>query len=164
MSCAFRLALAEPNPSDRPATKQEKAILRETWGDWPEAKNRLPRSHARSLVTYLVDHPTDFRGAFARLKRELRSLYFSAYQSYLWNLMLGRLIEDTTRPDQRVPIDFKVATLPLQRSLDPDQARVLAACAFRCRPHEPICPRKAPNATWPGRCLIRWGFPGRISR
>ncbi len=122
---AFRLAMAEPNPSDRPGTKQEKAILRETWGDWAEAKNRLPRSHARSLVTYLVDHPTDFRGAFARLKRELRSLYFSAYQSYLWNLMLGKLIENATRPDQRVPIDFKVATLPLHRGLDPDQAREL---------------------------------------
>jgi nitroreductase len=27
----------------------------------PEAKARLDRSHARSLVTYLVDHPTDFR-------------------------------------------------------------------------------------------------------
>ena len=43
-----------------------------------EAKARLGRSHARSLVTYLVDHPTDFRGAFARLRRDLRSLYFSA--------------------------------------------------------------------------------------
>jgi tRNA pseudouridine13 synthase len=124
---ALRLALAEPNPSDRPATKQEKAILQETWGRWAEAKERLPRSHARSLVTYLVDHPTDFRGAFARLKRELRSLYFSAYQSHLWNLMLGRLIESLTRPEQRVPIDFKVATLPLHRGLDPDQARELTS-------------------------------------
>jgi tRNA pseudouridine13 synthase len=124
---ALRLALVEPTPSDRPGTKQEKAILRETWANWPEAKERLPRSHARSLVTYLVDHPTDFRGAFARLKRELRSLYFSAFQSHLWNLMLGRLIEDVTRLEQRVPIDFKVATLPLHRGLDADQARTLSA-------------------------------------
>ena len=75
-----------PTASDRPDAKEEKAILRETWGDWAEAKARLPRSHARSLVTYLVDHPTDFRGAFARVRRELRSLYFSAFQSHLWNL------------------------------------------------------------------------------
>ena len=86
---ALRLAIAEPNPSDRPDARAEKAILRESWGDWPEAKARLARSHARSLVTYLVDHPTDFRGAFARLRRELRSLYFSAFQSHLWNLLLG---------------------------------------------------------------------------
>ncbi|HWE37127.1 MAG TPA: tRNA pseudouridine(13) synthase TruD [Isosphaeraceae bacterium] len=124
---ALFLAIAEPNPADRPDARAEKAILRETWGHWADAKGRLPRSHARSLVTYLVDHPTDFRGAFARVRRELRSLYFSAYQSYLWNLLLGRLIERSTRPEQRVPIDFKVATLPLHRGLDPAQAAVLAS-------------------------------------
>jgi tRNA pseudouridine13 synthase len=124
---ALWLAIAEPNPSDRPDAREEKAILRDHWGRWAEAKGRLGRSHARSLVTYLADHPTDFRGAFARLRRELRSLYFSAYQSFLWNLLLARLIERTTRPDQRVPIDFKVARLPMQRRLDPDQAAALAA-------------------------------------
>jgi tRNA pseudouridine13 synthase len=125
---ALKLALAEPTPSDRPGTKQEKAILREFWGNWPEAKARLERSHARSLVTYLVDHPADFRGAFARVRRELRSLYFSAYQSFLWNLMLGRLIDRLTGPGQRVALDFKVATLPIHRGLDADQAEQLAAC------------------------------------
>ncbi|SIO67539.1 tRNA pseudouridine13 synthase [Singulisphaera sp. GP187] len=122
---ALRLAMAEPNPSDRPTAKAEKAILRETWGNWVEAKGRLDRSNARSLVTYLVDHPTDFRGAFARLRRELRSLYFSAFQSHLWNLILGRWIERNTREDQRVPIDFKVATLPIHHGLDPVQAELL---------------------------------------
>jgi tRNA pseudouridine13 synthase len=124
---ALRLAIAEPNPSDRPGTKAEKAILREFWGRWPEAKARLDRSHARSLVTYLADHPTDFRGAFARVRRELRSLYFSAFQSHLWNLMLARAIEHATRPEQRVSIDFKVSTLPIHRGLDPEQAEALAA-------------------------------------
>ncbi|HEV3168435.1 MAG TPA: tRNA pseudouridine(13) synthase TruD [Isosphaeraceae bacterium] len=123
---ALRLAIAEPNPADRPGTKAEKVILRDCWGDWPAAKARLERSHARSIVTYLVDHPTDFRGAFARLRRDLRSLYFSAYQSYLWNLMLGRLIDRIARPDQRTPIDFKVATLPIHHGLESDQAEELA--------------------------------------
>ncbi len=124
---AFRLAVAEPNASDRADAKAEKAILRETWGNWADAKARLPRSHARSLVTYLVDHPTDFRGGFARVRRELRSLYFSAFQSHLWNLTLARLIERTTRPDQRTTVEFKVAHLPIHRGLDPDQAATLLA-------------------------------------
>lgn len=118
---ALYLALAEPNPMDRPDVRAEKAILRECWGRWPEAKSRLERSHARSLVTYLVDHPTDFRGAFARVRRELRTLYFSAFQSHLWNLMLARRIEQVTRPDQRIAYDFKVATLPIHHDLDPEQ-------------------------------------------
>lgn len=124
---AFRLAVAEPNPSDRPETRREKAILNQHWGDWPAAKANLDRSHARSLVTYLVDHPTDFRGAFARVRKELRSLYFSAYQSYLWNLILGRVLERQTRPDQRSALDFKVATLPIHRGLDSEQSAILAA-------------------------------------
>ena len=124
---AFRLAVAEPNRSDRPETREEKEILREFWGNWPEAKARLPRSHSRSLVTYLADHPVDFRGAFARIRRELRSIYFSAYQSFLWNLALGRLIEVQTRPDQRVEVDFKVARLPIHHDLDPAQAKSLGA-------------------------------------
>jgi tRNA pseudouridine13 synthase len=57
----------------------------------------------------------------------LRSLYFSAFQSYLWNRMLGRLIERTTRPDQRTAIEFKVGTLPLHHGLDATQAAVLAS-------------------------------------
>jgi tRNA pseudouridine13 synthase len=124
---ALRLAIAEPNPNDRPDARDEKAILRDCWGNWAEAKGRLPRSHARSLVTYLVDHPTDFRGAFARVRRELRSLYFSAFQSHLWNLQLARLIERTTHPDQRELVEFKVASLPIHRGLDPDQAALLSS-------------------------------------
>ena len=124
---ALRLAIAEANASDRPDAKEEKQILRDTWGDWAEAKARLPRSHARSLVTYLVDHPTDFRGAFARLRRELRSLYFSAFQSHLWNLQLARLIDQETRPEQRASVDFKVGPMPIHRGLDPDQAKRLGS-------------------------------------
>jgi tRNA pseudouridine13 synthase len=123
---ALRLAIAEPNPFDRPETKAEKAILREHWGHWKEAKGGLGRSHARSLVTYLADHPTDFRGAFARMRRDLRSLYFSAYQSHLWNLLLARLIDRSTRPDQRVAVRFKVSTLPMPRNLEPAQLAELA--------------------------------------
>ena len=124
---ALKLAIAEANPNDRPDARAEKATLREHWGNWAQAKANLPRSHARSIATYLVDHPTDFRGAFARVRRELRSLYFSAFQSHLWNLQLGRLIERTTRPEQRAMIEFKVASLPIHQGLDPDQAALLTA-------------------------------------
>jgi tRNA pseudouridine13 synthase len=122
---ALWLALVEPNAADRPDTKAEKQVLRECWKNWPEAKARLGRSHARSLVTYLVDHPEDFRGGFARVRRELRSLYFSAFQSHLWNLILAGWLERATRPEQRALVEFKLATLPVQRGLDPDQADAL---------------------------------------
>jgi tRNA pseudouridine13 synthase len=122
---ALELALAEANPSDRRAAKAEKSILRDCWGRWPEAKSRLDRSSARSIVTYLVDHPTDFRGAFARMRRELRTLYFSAFQSHLWNLILARSIEHVARPDQRIIAQQKAGPLPFPYRLEPEQKEAL---------------------------------------
>jgi tRNA pseudouridine13 synthase len=127
---ALKLALAEPNPFDRSAVKAQKAILRELWGGWALAKARLERSSTRSIVTYLVDHPTDYRGAFARMRPELRRLYFSAFQSHLWNLILARLIERTAQPDQRVPIELKTGVLPFPRGLASEQIDTLTRTAI----------------------------------
>ena len=123
---ALRLALAEPNPFDRSASKSEKAILRSHWGKWAEAKASLPRSSARSIVTYLVDHPTDYRGAFARLRRDLRMLYFSAFQSHLWNLVLARWLEARADADQMVAVALKVGTFPFPRRMEPEQVQELS--------------------------------------
>jgi tRNA pseudouridine13 synthase len=122
---ALTLALAEANPFDRSATKVQKAILREYWGRWAEAKARLDRSSSRSIVTYLVDHPTDYRGAFIRLRRELRTLYFSAFQSHLWNLILGKWIERSVGPGKSLPVALKAGTFPFPRRLDSEQLRRL---------------------------------------
>jgi tRNA pseudouridine13 synthase len=127
---ALRLALAEPNAFDRSRVKAEKTLVREFWGRWAEAKARLDRSSTRSIVTYLVDHPTDFRGAFARLKRVLRSLYFSAFQSHLWNHMLSRLIERNTRADQRTMVDLKVGMLAFPLNLEPAQRSLFATASI----------------------------------
>ena len=100
------------------ASEGAKGLAARALGTWPVAKARLDRSSTRSIVTYLADHPTDYRGAFARMRRELRRLYFSAFQSHLWNAILGGLIERSTRPDQRVAIELKTGVLPFPRSLE----------------------------------------------
>ena len=91
---ALRKALTSPYEYDRAPQKKEKRILLRHWGDWAGCKSLLPRGHAWSLVDYLARHPTDYRGAVARLRPELRGLYLSAYQSYLWNRMLDRWLSE----------------------------------------------------------------------
>ncbi len=118
---ALWLAIAEHNPHDRPEGREEKDIVRELWPRWSEAKERLPRSHTRSIITYLVDHPDDFRGAFVRLNRTWRSLAFSAFQSHLWNIVLGKLLGNLARPDQIHWFEFESARLPIALALDPTQ-------------------------------------------
>jgi tRNA pseudouridine13 synthase len=118
---ALRQALAAPYGHDRAAQKKEKAILRSHWGDWPRCKESLPRSHARSLVDYLVSHPDDFRGALARLRPDLRGLYLCAYQSHLWNRMLARWIRELCRAEQLVLVRLRLGEVPMPRNLDEGQ-------------------------------------------
>jgi tRNA pseudouridine13 synthase len=110
---ALKLALAAPYKFDRAETKREKQTLTEHWGQWPTCKSLLPRGHARSLVDYLVHHPTDFKGAFARLRAELASLYLSAYQSALWNRFLARRIRGLVPAQQLGSIDLDLGPLPV---------------------------------------------------
>jgi tRNA pseudouridine13 synthase len=90
---ALYLAIAEANVHDRPREREQKSLLRELWGRWDECKQRLDRSHRRSIVTYLVDHPTDFRRALALLRSDLRSIAMAAFQSYLWNEVVSQWLQ-----------------------------------------------------------------------
>src|SRR5262249_11888963 len=119
---ALRLALAAPYEHDRADAKREKAILNARWGNWPAAKTELPRGHARSIVDYLVHHPTDFKGASARLRPELQGLYLSAWQSHLWNRMLSRWLADRVPPDQLIRLRLKTADVVMPKSM-PESAR-----------------------------------------
>lgn len=123
---ALRLALAGPYEYDRAEQKREKAILHAHWRDWKTCKEQLPRGHARSLVDYLVSHPDDFRGALARLRPDLRGLYLSAYQSYLWNRMLARWLEGQCRPEQLLAVRLRLGTVPMHRHVDEMQQSELA--------------------------------------
>ena len=122
---ALWLALADPHRDDRSGDKEQKRILRESWGRWVECKQALSRSHRRSIVTYMadreaVDKPLDFRGAFTRLSVDLRGLYLSAYQSAIWNRVLNRLVEQQLSPTERVAVPLLSGPCAFFRALPPD--------------------------------------------
>ena len=89
---ALFLAIAEANRHDRPDDREQKEILRDHWGDWQACKDRLERSHRRSIVTYLADHPSGFKKAVALIRQDLRSFYVAAFQAKLWNEIVSRRI------------------------------------------------------------------------
>jgi tRNA pseudouridine13 synthase len=110
---ALWLALAAPYEHDRAEAKREKATLREHWNDWPAAKAKLPSGHTRNLVDHLVYHPTDFKGAVARLRPELQGLYLSAFQSDLWNRMLAAWLLRAIGPENLAAVELKLGTVPV---------------------------------------------------
>jgi tRNA pseudouridine13 synthase len=122
---ALWLALADPHPDDRTDERRQKVILREHWGKWRECKAALERSHRRSIVTYLADKPPDrpdYRGAFARLKVDLRGLYLAAFQSCLWNRMLARCLRQEAPPGALADVPLQLGPVPFLRGLDAERA------------------------------------------
>ncbi|MCI0638770.1 MAG: tRNA pseudouridine(13) synthase TruD [Gemmataceae bacterium] len=123
---ALKQALTAHYEFDRRPQKQEKQILRDHWGNWAACKECLARSHARSLVDYLVSHPDDFRGALTRMRPELRGLYLSAYQSHLWNRMLAAWLKEHCGPEKLATFTLKTGLFPSPRpGVDLDLLREL---------------------------------------
>jgi tRNA pseudouridine13 synthase len=142
---ALWLALAAPYEFDRADAKREKATLRDLWGKWPECQARLPKGHARSLVSYLAAHPTDFKGAVARLRPELQGLYLSAYQSYLWNRMLAAWLTSAFGAANLTAVDLKLGRMPVPARVPAERRAAWEALALPL-PSARVKPE--PGAPW----------------
>ena len=118
---ALWLTFAEHNVHDDAEERHQKRLTRELWGDWSKLKAQLQRSHRRSVVTYLVDHPEGFRKAFALVNPDLRGIFLSAFQSAVWNRMLGVAFgsEQTLST-----IRIGDADLPFARGIAPTVTRI----------------------------------------
>lgn len=129
------LALAEHNSHDNAEEREQKQILRDNWGQWIECKALLSRSHRRSVVTYLCDHPEKFRKAFALINENLRGIYLSAFQSAVWNRMLAITLEAaSTEPASAVPrIMIGDACLPFAVTARSSSETQLQLPSARCK-------------------------------
>ncbi len=128
------------------ATEARKS-LRKT-GDFKTALRTFPKylGFEKSMLNYLVKHPTDFIGALRVLPKKLRKMLVHSYQGYVFNLALSRHIEGGDVPEElplvgygtepdRVsagileregmsPGDFKVPSMP-EMSLEGEMRRAL---------------------------------------
>lgn len=125
---ALFLAIAEENRHDRPDDREQKEILRQHWGDWQACKDRLERSHRRSIVTYLVDHPTGFKKAVALIRQDLRGLYVAAFQAKLWNEMVTRRLAQVLPDEEQLRLSAIGGQWIFPRRLDPTLRAELLDC------------------------------------
>jgi tRNA pseudouridine13 synthase len=150
---ALRSALTAPYAFERAPQKKEKGVLRVHWGNWPhceEELRQLPRTGSQTdalrVIEYLVAHPEDFVGALERLRPEMRTLYLSAHQSYLWNRMLAEFLFDRFQPEELTSIATQLGDLPVPHHLteaEREQVRDLHLPLHSARIHlEESDPRK----------------------
>jgi len=91
---ALRAYLAEPQAGDPPEVRRFKREAARRWGDWRYLLEAAPcPSNFRSILTFLCDHPDDFRRALNLVTPRLLSLYLAAYQSLLWNRIAARYLK-----------------------------------------------------------------------
>jgi tRNA pseudouridine13 synthase len=86
--------LAEPMAGDPQEIREFKQLVESHWGQWGYLLHQAPRpSNFRSVITYLKDHPHEYRKATNLIQDRLLSIYLSAYQSWVWNLILAKYLE-----------------------------------------------------------------------
>ena len=92
---AAMLYLAKPSVHEHPSSRNARAELRST-RDFKQALNNFPKQlrFERLMLSYLVEKPDDFVGAFTRLPVKLQALFVQAYQSYLFNRFLSERIKN----------------------------------------------------------------------
>jgi tRNA pseudouridine13 synthase len=121
------LALADSNPRDRADDRALKRVLRDYWGDWGLCWEHLEPLKPHAAVRFLCERPGDFRGALARISHALRSLYVSAFQSYLWNRLLAAQIGRICPESERRPVMLKTGSVPFFNELSDESRSQLQA-------------------------------------
>jgi tRNA pseudouridine13 synthase len=124
---ALQQLIAEPSPVAITGDVKLKRTLQLQWGDW-EACSRIARGPAyEPLFHHLVSHPTDFRGALEGIPLRQRVIHAFAYQSYLWNRAVSRLLRGGVLSAQRLRLSTLAGDLLAWKYLAPDREEKLQA-------------------------------------
>jgi tRNA pseudouridine13 synthase len=154
---ALWLAIAAPQASDRPRRREEKAYLREHWGNWKACLEQVRSRQTRRVLRFLLEHPQDFRRAMVRIDPFLRRLFLSAFQSAVWNQMLSRHLETECPADSLFQFSVGGARLNCYRQLP---AGVLERLRGRSLPLPSARLHQAPESVLQliEEILARWGL------
>lgn len=98
---ALKIYITRIRPEDGRRDKERKRYFFEHWGDWKACYNRAETEAEKEAFAGLVDDPKGFLPLLQKIPREEMSLFFSAYQSFLWNEVLRRITRILSRDSLR---------------------------------------------------------------
>lgn len=81
-------------PEEKKEAKERKRFFREHWGDWAACLSRARTTMENKIFSLLVEKPKAYVEALHMIPGEELSLLFSAYQSFLFNELLRRVLQD----------------------------------------------------------------------
>jgi tRNA pseudouridine13 synthase len=98
-------------------------FIKANWGEWnlclDEAKKaQLERTVEGTVVRHLSEFSNDFKGAFQRTFKGIREIFFSAYQSFIWNECVKKVVRQNSR--EVFSIEYEAGKLVFPRKWNPD--------------------------------------------
>ena len=96
---AIEAYLGNPSELEGEEAYEARRFFQET-GDVREALKIFPENlmFERAMLNHLVENPGDYAGAIAVLPENLARMFIHAYQSYLFNRILSRRLEEGLEP------------------------------------------------------------------
>ncbi len=91
---AVKIYLTAIHPEDKKGEKERKRFFFENWGHWQECLKKAKtvfEKRAFRLLIKRVERP--FLRILQAIPEEELSMYFSAFQSYLWNLVAHNIVK-----------------------------------------------------------------------
>jgi len=91
---AMKHYLSFSYPEETEEHKNFRKSIIERWGNFKAKMVPKYLPHERSALAHLEKHPKDFVGAFKAIPKHLSTLFVHAYQSFLFNKLLSKYIEE----------------------------------------------------------------------
>ncbi|MDO8140137.1 MAG: tRNA pseudouridine(13) synthase TruD, partial [Candidatus Brocadiales bacterium] len=99
---ALKVYFSRIHPEDSKDEKERRKFLYENWGNWQACLTRATGRVDKEAFSYLEKHPKAFLPILQRISHEEMVLFFSAYQSHLWNEVLRKIIQSAINDDLKV--------------------------------------------------------------
>ncbi len=102
---ALHRLIARPSPRAITGDVKLKGILAQHWGDFERCAAIARGPTFGRALRHLAARGGDFRGALERLPTRMKLIAAFAYQSFLWNRAVDRLLYRMLPPAQRVALE-----------------------------------------------------------
>lgn len=89
---ALKIYFTHIYPEDKKSAKERKKLIFENWGKWEECFTLAETKFEKFAFSHLRENPKDYLNILRKIPKEEMSLFFSAYQSYLWNETVRNLL------------------------------------------------------------------------
>lgn len=93
---ALKIYFSRIHPEDSKEEKEHRKFIYENWGNWQACLTRATSRFEKEALNYLEKHPKGFVPVLQRISHEEMVLFFSAYQSHLWNEVLRKIIRSVS--------------------------------------------------------------------